>query len=40
MYLEMSSEVKSSQVTFAAEEAPLSSYGVNGSQRDVIIDKT
>jgi hypothetical protein len=37
MYLEMSSEVKSSQVTFAAKEA---SYGVNGSEGDVITDKT
>jgi len=39
MYLEMSSEVKSSQVTFAAEEASLSSYGVNGSEGDVITDE-
>jgi hypothetical protein len=40
MYLEMSSEVKSSEVTFAAEEASLSSYGVNGSEGDVITDET
>ena len=39
MYLEMSSEVKSSQDT-AAEEASLSSYGVNGSEGDVITDET
>ena len=39
MYLEMSSEVKSSQVTFAAEEASLSSYGVNSSEGDVITDE-
>jgi hypothetical protein len=36
MYLEMSSEVKSSQVTFAAEEA---SYGVNGSKGGEITDE-
>ena len=40
MYLEMSLEVKSSQVTFAVEEASLSSYGVNGSEGDVITDET
>ena len=39
MYLEMSSEVKSSQVKFAAEEASLSSCGVNGSQGDAITDE-
>jgi hypothetical protein len=31
--------VKSSQVTFAVE-ASLSSYGVNGSESDVITDET
>jgi hypothetical protein len=36
MYLEMSSEMKSSEVTFAAEEASLSSCGVNGSEGDVL----
>jgi hypothetical protein len=40
MYLEISSEVKSSQITFAAEEASLSSYGVNGSVGDAITDET
>jgi hypothetical protein len=40
MYLEMLSEVKSSQVTFAAEEALLSSNGVNGSEGEVITDET
>jgi hypothetical protein len=40
MYLEMSLEVKSSQVTFAAEEASLSSYGVNDSECDVITEET
>jgi len=40
MYLEMSWEVKSSQVTFAAEKALLSSYGVNVSEDDVITDET
>jgi hypothetical protein len=40
MYLEMSPEVKSSQVTYAAGVASLSSYGVNGSEDDVITDKT
>jgi len=39
MYLEMSSEVKSSQVT-AAEEASHSSHCVNGSEGDVITDET
>jgi hypothetical protein len=39
MYLEML-EVKSSQVAFAAEEASLSSYGVNGSEDDVITNET
>ena len=37
MYLEMLSKVKLSQVTIAAE-ALLSSYGVNGSEGDVITD--
>jgi hypothetical protein len=36
----MSSEVKSSQVTFTADEASLSSYEVNGSEGDVITDET
>jgi len=40
MYLEMSSEVKSSQVRFAAEGASLPSHGVNGSEGDVITDET
>jgi hypothetical protein len=39
MNLEMSSEVKLLQVT-AAEEASLSSYGVKGTQGDVISDET
>jgi len=40
MYLETPSEVKSSHVTFAAEEASLYSYGVNDSEGDVITDET
>jgi hypothetical protein len=32
--------VKSTQVTFAVEEALLSSHGVNGSEGDVITDET
>jgi len=39
MSLEMSSEVKSSQVT-VTEEASLSSYGENGSEGDVITGET
>ena len=39
MSLEMSSAVKSSQIT-ATEEASLSSYGANGSEGDVITDET
>jgi hypothetical protein len=40
MYLEMLSKVKSPQVTFAAEDESLSSYGMNDSEGDVIIDET
>jgi hypothetical protein len=40
MYLQMSSEVKSSQVTFSAEEVSFPLYGVNDSEGDVITDET